>query len=288
MKPKSIDSENTKNISQNDEEKFNTEKTKSLSKFPTNKIINNNDFTLDVIPKNFSKSLKFNFPGHFAPKLKIRYSNKIPAPLFFKKYNTEENLKEDIENENALSEKDASFDSDSIESDSPRPEINEIASTESKSTIENNMKQKKVYWHYSIGIFNSMKSQYEFADHKTIREWRSNLFNIKNNDVKKFYKEMEYKISEKSKNKYGLDIVKNNTKKEDICKIIEIHAMEHKEEEEEEGNKVNMNSFRNTISYNTASYSKQLNKIKGFTIMDILMHKRSTVETTLKKIDENE
>ena len=78
------------------------------------------------------------------------------------------------------------------------------------------MKQKKAYEHYSIGIFPTMKKQYEFADHKTIRAWRSILFNIKNNDVKKYYKEVEYKISEKYKKKYNLDIVKNNSNKKDI------------------------------------------------------------------------
>ena len=281
MKAKSKELGNYKKIIQNDEGvDFNTEKTKSLSKFPTNKIINNKDFKLDDMPKNFSKSLKFNLPGHFAPKIKIKYSNKIPAPLLFKKYTPQEILcKEDIENEDALSEKDASFDS-IIETNSPNQEINEIISTESKSTIETNMKQKKAYEHYSIGIFPTLKNQYEFSDHKTIRAWRSILFNIKNNDVKKFYKEAEYKISEKCKKKYNLDIAKNNSNKKDICKIIEIHAMEDKVEEEDE-NEVNMDNFRNTISFNAASYSKKLKELKGFTIMDILMHKRSS------KIDSN-
>ena len=275
-----IDQEKSKKISQNEEEDFETEKTKSVSKFPTNKIISNNDFTLEEMPKNFSKSLKFNFPGHFAPKLKIRYSNKIPAPLNFRKYTSQENTyNEDVENENALSEKDASFDS-IVEPNSPQPELNEVVSTESKSTIEN--KQKKAYEHYSIGIFPTMRESYEFADHKSIREWRSILFNIKNNNVKKYYKEVEYKINEKSKKKYRLDIVRNNTKKEDKCKIIEIHAMEHKEVEDDEN--LNMDNFRNTISFNASSYNKQLNQLKGFTIMDILMHKRSSkIETNLMK-----
>ena len=56
--------------------------------------------------------------------------------------------------------------------------------------------------------------------------------------------------------------------------------MEDKVEEEDE-NEVNMDNFRNTISFNAASYSKKLKELKGFTIMDILMHKRSS------KIDSN-
>ena len=56
MKTKSKDHENIKKIAQNDEDEgFNTEKTKSLSKFPTNKIINNKDFSLDDMPNIFQK-----------------------------------------------------------------------------------------------------------------------------------------------------------------------------------------------------------------------------------------
>ena len=48
---------------------FELEKTKSLKKFPL-KIITNNEFYLDDIYKNFSKSLNFNFHKCFAPKPK--------------------------------------------------------------------------------------------------------------------------------------------------------------------------------------------------------------------------
>ena len=275
---------------QEEENTFNAEKTKSVAKFlPKKIIITNNDFPIDNTRKNFSKSLMFNFPGYYAPKTKIKYSKKIPELIIISKTKPENEYKEE-ENEHALSEKDASDASSDSEDEVLSPEetnkeikaepndieINQL-STESKSSIENNktdndlQKIKKAYNHYSIGIFPSNR---EYQDNKSIRVWRSNLCKIKNNCVKNYYKEMEYKIKEEFKQKYSFDI-KAIPKKENICKIIEIHAMENIEDKKEdnkidEDNEINMDDFRKTISFNTLAHKKKLKNIKGFTIMDIL------------------
>ena len=86
---------------------------KSLNKFPT-KMLTNNDFYLDDTRKSFSKSLKFNSHKCFAPKPKIKQSNKNPTPIIYEKqsdiYNI--NVKEKIVIEDALTEKEPSLDND--------------------------------------------------------------------------------------------------------------------------------------------------------------------------------
>ena len=94
---------------------FELEKTKSLNKFPL-KIITNNEFYLDDIYKNFSKSLNFNFHKCFAPKPKIKQSSKNPTPIIYEKqmdiYNL--NTQAEIYNEDAYSEKELSLDNESL------------------------------------------------------------------------------------------------------------------------------------------------------------------------------
>lgn len=272
---------------ENDEENtFNAEKTKSVAKFLPKKIIlSSNDFKIDDTRKNFSKSLMFNVPGYFAPKLKIKYAKKIPESIKINKTKQENDCKE--EDEHALSEKDASFDSadDVLSPEEVNKEMmteqNDIEinqfSTE-KSTIENNKTDdnkeniKKAYNHYSIGIF---PSNVEYTDNKSIRVYRSNLCKIKNNCVKNYYKEMKYKIKEEFKQRYSIE-TKPAPKEENICKIIEIHAMENIEDKKEDDKinemaKMNMEDFRKTISFSTLNHKKKMNNIKGFTIMDILI-----------------
>ena len=91
---------------------FTSEKTKSLNKFPL-KILTNNDFYLDDIYKNFSKSLKFNSHKCYAPKPIIIQSSKNPTPIIFEKQSDSNNLntQDKIIVEDALTEKELSFDS---------------------------------------------------------------------------------------------------------------------------------------------------------------------------------
>ena len=85
---------------------FESEKIKSLNKFPL-KITTNNEFYLDDIYKNFSKSLNFNFHKCFAPKPKLKQSSKNPTPIIYEKqidiYNL--NTEAQIITEDAYSEK---------------------------------------------------------------------------------------------------------------------------------------------------------------------------------------
>ena len=104
-------------IEYNDDDDFELEKTKSLNKFPL-KVINN-EFYLDDIYKNFSKSLNFNFNKCFAPKPKIKQSSRNPTPIIYEKQTDISNLKtqDHIITEDAYSEKEISLDNESFSSD---------------------------------------------------------------------------------------------------------------------------------------------------------------------------
>ena len=93
---------------------FYSEKTKSLNKFPT-KTLSNEDFYLDDTSKNFSKSLNFNFHKCFAPKFKIRQSSRNPTPIIYEKQSNISNLntQDHFITEDALSEKEQSLENDS-------------------------------------------------------------------------------------------------------------------------------------------------------------------------------
>ena len=93
---------------------FDSEKTKSLNKFPM-KTLSNEDFYLDDTSKQFSKSLNFNFHKCFAPKFKIRQSSRNPTPIIFEKQSNISNLntQDHFITEDAISEKEQSLDNDS-------------------------------------------------------------------------------------------------------------------------------------------------------------------------------
>jgi len=93
---------------------FDSEKTKSLNKFPM-KTLSNEDFYLDDTSKNFSKSLNFNFHKCFAPKFKIKQSSRNPTPIIFEKHSNISNLntQDHCMTEDAISEKEQSLDNDS-------------------------------------------------------------------------------------------------------------------------------------------------------------------------------
>ena len=97
---------------------FTSEKTKSLNKFPL-KIITSNEFFLDDMCNNFSKSLNFNFNKCFAPKPKFKQSSRNPTPIIFEKQTNISNLntQDHIITEDAYSEKEVSLDNDSCSSE---------------------------------------------------------------------------------------------------------------------------------------------------------------------------
>ena len=278
--------ENDVEIEYNEEEEISPDKTKSLTKFPS-KIEKNNEFRLDSSYKNFSKSLGFNFKQCFAPKSKIRYSNKKITPLIFKKNENICNLdtQDRIITDDAISEKESfnnesSFSSDDSEVDyeNNNTNINTIndESNNNDNNIINNNTQKleekdndkknniKAYEHKTIGIFNT-KNNYNTKEN--MKSMRNSLYKIRLKCIKEKHKEVEYLIKEKDKNKYRLDIIKNTRKYEidNEYKIIPINNIQDNSDEENE----DMSNFRTTISYSNSKLN-QKSEDKGVTIYDVL------------------
>jgi hypothetical protein len=282
--------ENDVEIEYNEEEEISPDKTKSLTKFPS-KIEKNNEFRLDSSYKNFSKSLGFNFKQCFAPKSKIRYSNKKITPLIFKKNENICNLdtQDRIITDDAISEKESfnnesSFSSDDSEVDyeNNNTNINTIndESNNNDNNIINNNTQKleekdndkknniKAYEHKTIGIFNT-KNNYNTKEN--MKSMRNSLYKIRLKCIKEKNKEVEYLIKEKDKNKYRLDIIKNTRKYEidNEYKIIPINNIQDNSDEDNE----DMSNFRTTISYSNSKLN-QKNEDKGVTIYDVLKNNK--------------
>ena len=282
--------ENDVEIEYNEEEEISPDKTKSLTKFPS-KIEKNNEFRLDSLYKNFSKSLGFNFKQCFAPKSKIRYSNKKITPLIFKKNENICNLdtQDRIITDDAISEKESfnnesSFSSDDSEVDyeNNNTNINTIndESNNNDNNIINNNTQKleekdndkknniKAYEHKTIGIFNT-KNNYNTKEN--MKSMRNSLYKIRLKCIKEKNKEVEYLIKEKDKNKYRLDIIKNTRKYEidNEYKIIPINNIQDNSDEDNE----DMSNFRTTISYSNSKLN-QKNEDKGVTIYDVLKNNK--------------
>ena len=282
--------ENDVEIEYNEEEEISPDKTKSLTKFPS-KIEKNNEFRLDSSYKNFSKSLGFNFKQCFAPKSKIRYSNKKITPLIFKKNENICNLdtQDRIITDDAISEKESfnnesSFSSDDSEVDYENnyTNINTIndESNNNDNNIINNNTQKleekdndkknniKAYEHKTIGIFNT-KNNYNTKEN--MKSMRNSLYKIRLKCIKEKHKEVEYLIKEKDKNKYRLDIIKNTRKYEidNEYKIIPINNIQDNSDEDNE----DMSNFRTTISYSNSKLN-QKNEDKGVTIYEVLKNNK--------------
>ena len=281
--------ENDVEIEYNEEEEISPDKTKSLTKFPS-KIENNKEFCLDNSYKNFSKSLGFNFKQCFAPKSKIRYSNKKITPLIFKKNENICNLdtQDRIITDDAISEKDSfnnesSFSSDSeadyennntnintINDESNNNIINDNNNTNNNNTQKLEEKEKdknnniKAYEHKTIGIFNTRNN---YNSKENMKSMRNSLYKIRLKCIKEKNREMEYLIKEKDKNKYRLDIIKNTRRYEidNEYKIIPINNIQDNSDEENE----DMSNFRTTISYSNSKLN-QKSEDKGVTIYDVL------------------
>ena len=285
--------ENDVEIEYNEEEEISPDKTKSLTKFPS-KIENNKEFCLDNSYKNFSKSLGFNFKQCFAPKSKIRYSNKKITPLIFKKNENICNLdtQDRIITDDAISEKDSFNNESSFSSDSEadyennntnintiNDESNNNIITDSNN-INNNNTQKleekvndkndniKAYEHKTIGIFNTRNN---YNSKENMKSMRNSLYKIRLKCIKEKNREVEYLIKEKDKNKYRLDIIKNTRRYEidNEYKIIPINNIQDNSDEDNE----DMSNFRTTISYSNSKLN-QKNEDKGVTIYDVLKNNK--------------
>lgn len=307
---------------------FMSAKTKSLNKFPLKKLLSN-EFYLDDIYKNFSKSLKFNSHKCFAPKPTIIQSSKNPTPIIFEKQSNFHNLniQDDIIKKDAFSEKEISlgnessfssdFENENIQSNNKKIIYNDInynnlnnynnnnyiisknlldisdkkSEDKNESLYENKINSieddkdntnLKLYEHKTITSFpikNNYNDNYAKGNIKAIR---NSLFRAKIKSLKKKCREVEYKIKDKMKIKYGLNIYNNESKKIEynfeFCKVIPINN--NKKEENNNVDKKNdednedMSKFRKTISYNNSKMNIENNKKKedkGITIYDILL-----------------
>lgn len=320
-------------IEYNDDD-FTSEKTKSLNKFPL-KIITNNEFYLDDVYKNFSKSLNFNFNKCYAPKPKFKQSSKNPTPIIYEKQIDICNLKtrDNIITEDAYSEKELSLGNESSYSSDLENNNNENYIFNNNQNIVNNdliynnkiiddknninnyiisknlLEDKKsedkninlyenkinlmeedekedgklkIYEHKTITAFPVKNNYNEIYAKGNIKAIRNSLFRAKMKCLKEKSKEVEYSIKNRTKRKYGLDLI-NKSKKHpnniDFCKVIPININKKEEEnnnnnDKEENGDDDMSNFRKTISYNTSKLSlenKKKNEWKGITIYDVLL-----------------
>ena len=278
-------------------EDFSSEKTKSLTKFPT-KITKNDEFHVDNSRKNFSKSLNFNFRQCFAPKIRSKKSSKNPTPIF-KKNKSNINNQEHIITEDFLSEKGSSLNNDSFEA-------SDLENNNEESKIQNNIiyenkdfnvnineknnneiqkkdniiinKNIKCYEHKTISFLQGKVSSNKNS--KDIKRARMNLLKIKNEALDKMYKETEYKIKENNKTRYNLDLIQNSEKykHDNEYKVIKINDIEDEDEDED------MSTFRTTISFNKSKIKKANKEVsknneienKGYTIYDALRNNKKS------------
>ena len=201
-------------------EDFELDKTKSLIKFPLK--LTNNDFYLDDIYKNFSKSLNFNSHKCFAPKPKIRQSSRNPTPIIYEKQTDINNLntQDEMHSEDAYSEKELSLDNESS--------FSSDYENNSKETFENN---DLIYKNKIINI--NKKSNNKLIISKNLLE---------NNSGKK----SEEKSLEISENKINA----NEDEKENNSKIYEhktITAFPFKNSYNEKNTKGNFKAIRNSL-----------------------------------------
>ena len=300
--------ENNNDVEIEYNEDFTSEKIKSLNKFPT-KLNNNQEFYVDNSRKNFSKSLNFNFRQCFAPISKKKKSNKDPAPLKFKKNENinKYNNHQQIIAEDALSEKESSInDESSISEDSEKNDNDEIKDIENNTNSKintdnnninndyNNQKDEdinvninineikneilmKKYEHKTISVFNSKNKNN--IDNNKMKVLRNELSKIKLKCLKEYYKEVEYAIKNKDKNKYRLDLVKKKNENDKEYKIITINKIEEKKNQSEDDDEnQDMSNFRTTISFMGSKMNKEKKnkkkENKGVTIFDVLIGKK--------------
>ena len=272
---------NNVEIEYNDD--FDTNKTKSLIKFPNK----NNEFILDNSSKNFSKSLKFNSRQCYAPKIKFKKCLKKPSPIFFKKIANKHTMKTqcDVISEELLSEKESSLLSDSSSSDyildnkeENKEDDNDISGeNKNENEIKMDMEKKhiddligiykqdkefqsdmKIYEHRSIGVF-PYQSCKNISNKNCLKIYRNNLHRIKMKLTQPKNKEQEFILKNAIKKKYRLDLVTNNKKANlnNEYTIIPINSNEKSNSDEDSDD---MKKLRNTISYNQSKLKKEKEK----------------------------
>ncbi len=281
------DSFDLENVEIEYNEDIDTNKTKSLKKFPKKSV----EFNLDNPSQNFSKSLNFNSHKKcFAPKIKYKQYLKKPSPIFFKKikYNCHMNTQGEVITEEILSEKEPSLLDESSSSDfiidnleennninnienkvENEPKENPIKKPiddliniykEDKKTKEEKNNDFKLYEHKTIGTF-AFHNNVDIQNKNPIKYYRNNLYRIKMKYAKIINREQEFYLKDELKNKYKLNLIFNNKKTniDNEYKIIPINNDENSNSDEE--NEITPN-LRGTISYNQSKLKKEKNDEK--------------------------
>ena len=257
-------------------EDFDSNKTKSLTKFPNK----NKEFKLDNPSKNFSKSLNFNSRQCFAPKIKFKKNNKRPSPIFFKKIQNEYTMKTQCEaiSEDLLSEKESSLSNESSSSDysSDNLEDNNNNNNEKNSQQNKNKNEKsnikkekenkndmKTYEHKTIAVF-PHQSDKDKQNKNNIKIFRNSLHKIKAKYSKIKNKEQEFTLKNKFKKKFRLDLIINN-KKSNINNeyiVIPINNNNDNTKSNSDDDSDDVSNLRETISYNQSKLKKDKEKKK--------------------------
>ena len=191
-------------------EDFDSNKTKSLIKFPNK----NKEFNIDNPSKNFSKSLNFNSRQCYAPKIKYKKNKKRPSPIFFKKIQNEYTMKRqcDAISEDLLSEKESSLSDDSSSSEYSLNNIEEENNNQNNEKNENDKGNiKKIYEHKTIAVFPHQGNK-DKQNKNSIKIFRNNLHKIKMKYSQIKNKEQEFTLKNKFKKKFRLDSIINNKK----------------------------------------------------------------------------
>ena len=275
-------------------EDFDSNKTKSLTKFPNKE----NDFILDNSSKNFSKSLNFDSHKCFAPKIKYKQYLKKPSPIFFKKigYTNLMKTQGEIISEENLSEKEASLLDDSSSSDYILNNLdneNNINNNEEIVVNENNNSQVKkpiddliniykedkkpnkeyksdmnLYQHKTIGIF-PFQNNKDNQNKNSLKFFRNNLHKIKLKYSKIKFKDQEYTLKDKDKKKYEFNIIINN-KKSSIYNESTIIPINNDDNSDVDDDNNDMSKFRGTITYNQSKLKKEKEAPKCTNIFEVL------------------
>lgn len=225
---------------------FDSEKTKSLNKFPM-KTLSNEDFYLDDTSKKFSKSLNFNFHKCFAPKFKIRQSSRNPTPIIFEKQSNISNLntQDHFITEDAISEKEQSLDNDSSYSS----DFENDDKTFDFLNINSNKQIKKTKCINSNQVINSNNN--------------SNYIISKNL--------LDYSIEDKKDNVNQINIMKDNKNQNISIKKYEhktINEFPIKNNVNDNCAKGNMKSLRNSLFRAKIKCLKEKNKEVEYSIKE--------------------
>ena len=256
-------------------EDFDSNKTKSLTKFPNK----NKEFKLDNPSKNFSKSLNFNSRQCFAPKIKFKKNNKRPSPIFFKKIQNEYTMKTQCEaiSEDLLSEKESSLSNESSSSDYSSDNLEDNNNNNVKNSQQNKNKNEKsnikkekenkndmkTYEHKTIAVF-PHQSDKDKQNKNNIKIFRNSLHKIKSKYSKIKNKEQEFTLKNKFKKKFRLDLIisnkKNNINNEYI--VIPINNNNDNTKSNSDDDSDDVSNLRETISYNQSKLKKDKEKKK--------------------------